>query len=178
MADSLLYLKEFRCVAETDEGGNDSPYFLVFIGNRHHPKSMSVQRVRMPEWDEKAFTGKLFQPHLYISNAVRTDTVVLVTMLEEDWDPDFEGATLLQALMLAHWTVYTGPDWSNLTVNQLAAIMRDRMATLVRDMLANDEYLKTLQLPISVSVGELPLLKFAGDLGRYNVRFEMKSTQA
>ena len=178
MATSLLYLKEFRCVKETDEEGNDSPYFIVFVGNRNHPKSMSIERKRLEAWDTKAYSGKLFTPNLYISNDVVTNSVVLVGLIEEDWDPDIGGTALLHAMLLPHWNNYTSAAWSNLSISQLAALMRDKMATVLKACMANDEYIQTRHLPISVEVGDLPLLNFYGDEGHYRVRFEMKSTQA
>lgn len=68
---SLLYLKEFRCVEETDEVGNDSPYFVVFVGNKSGQPFSDVVRVRDPDWDGAASTGKLFQPNLWVHNQCR-----------------------------------------------------------------------------------------------------------
>ena len=41
---ATLVLKEFRCVIETDEVGDDSPYFVIVIGNSGSPKFSDVHR--------------------------------------------------------------------------------------------------------------------------------------
>lgn len=174
---SLLYLKEFRCVVETDEGGNDSPYFLVFVGNRHGPPKSDTLLVRMPAWDGEAYSGKLFTPNLWVSDQVDTDSLVLVALMEEDWDPDIAGSTLatLKAMMQARWAIYG--SWT-ITADQRAYLARSDFNGYIEDLRANDEFIQSRRLNISTEVGDLPLLNFYGDGGHYRVRFYMKSTLA
>lgn len=173
---SLLYLKEFRCVEETDELGNDSPYFVVFVGNKAGQPSSDVVRVRDPAWDGAAHSGKLFQPNMWVHNQVDTNSVVLVALLEEDYAPDINAGKIevLKLLMQAKWAIYGG--W-NLSNSQLAYLARSDLANYLQGLLANDEYIQTKHLTISTSVGNLPLLTFGGDGGFYRVRFHMVSTQ-
>ncbi len=174
---SLLYLKEFRCVVETDEGGNDSPYFLVFVGNRSQENHTDVVRLRMPAWDGEAYSGKLFSPNLWAHNHVDGNTAVVVALLEEDWDPDIGdvGLTVLRTLMKAKWNAYK--DW-NLTTAQRATLMAGHLAAYTKDLLSNDEFIQAKTLAITTGSGDLPLLDFYGDGGHYRVRFKMVNTQA
>ena len=174
---SLLYLKEFRCVEETDEVGNDSPYFVVFVGNKSGQPFSDVVRVRDPDWDGAASTGKLFQPNLWVHNQVDTNSIVLVALIEEDYDADINASKIatLKLLMQTRFNVYA--SW-NLSNDQLAYLARSDFAGYLQDLLVNDEYIQTKRLSISANVGDLPLLNFAGDGGAYRVRFKMVSTQA
>lgn len=174
---SLLYLKEFRCVEETDEGGNDSPYFVVFVANKGGQIFSDVVRVRDPDWDGAAYSGKLFQPNLWVHNHVDTNSIVLVALIEEDFDPDIGDSkiALLKTLMHIRFSTYAG--W-NLTNDQLAYLARSDFAGYLQDLLVNDEYIQTKRLSVSTNVGDLPLLNFAGDGGSYRVRFKMVNTQA
>ena len=174
---SLLYLKEFRCVTETaGEAGNDSPYFMVIVGNQSQEFFTDVVRVRMPAWDGAAYSGKLFTPNLWVHNHVDTNSVVLVALVEEDDGPDVGGSNLsiLQLLMKAKFNSYR--DW-NLTLAQRASLMTNHFRTYITDILGNDDYIQTKHLPISAAVGDLPLLNFYGDGGHYRVRFTMVDTQ-
>lgn len=174
---SLLYLKEFRCVEETDEVGNDSPYFVVFIGNKGGAPSSDVVRLRDPDWDGAAHSGKLFQPNLWVHNQVDTNSIVLVALIEEDYAADINASRIavLKVLMQSKWSIYG--SW-NLSNAQLAYLARNDFASYLQDLLVNDEYIQTKSLSISTNVGDLPLLTFAGDGGFYRVRFKMVATQA
>lgn len=174
---SLLYLKEFRCVEETDELGNDSPYFVVFVGNNSGQPSSDVVRVRDPAWDGAAKSGKLFQPNMWVHNQVDTNSIVVVALVEEDYDPDITDGKIavLKLLMQTRFNLYAG--WG-LTKQQLAYQMRHEFADYLPDLLVNDEYTQSKSLNVNTGVGDLPLLTFSGDGGFYRVRFKMVSTQA
>ncbi len=174
---SLLYLKEFRCVTDTDESYDDSPYFLVFIGNRSQENFTDVVRLRLSEWDNNAHDGKLFTPNLWAHNHVDSNTVVVVALVEEDFDPDFSDnvSILLKSIMKIYWESYK--DW-NLTTAQRASLMVTHFSATIKGMLANDEFIQARHLSINTSEGDLPLLNFYGEGGHYRVRFKMVNTQA
>ena len=173
---SLLYLKEFRCVVETEEWGDDSPYFVIFVGNLSQGLFTDVVRLRMPAWDNSAHSGKLFTPNLWAHNHVDTHSVVLVALVEEDDDADIgtDQLATLKLLMNARFSHYS--SW-NLTLPQRASLMAEHFKTYLKDLLNSDEYIQTRHLPISANVGDLPLLNFFGDGGHYRVRFKMVDTQ-
>jgi hypothetical protein len=173
---SLLYLKELRCVKETEgEWGNDSPYFVVFVGNLAGNPSSDVVRKRDPAWDGQAYSGKLFTPNLLVHTQVGTNSVVVVAMVEEDDNADIGTAqlTTLKMLMQAKFQYYS--SW-NLTLAQRASLMSGHLSTYVKDLLGNDDFIQSRHLPIASEVGDLPLLDFYGDGGHYRVRFNMVST--
>lgn len=175
---SLLYLKEFRCVKESEgEMGNDSPYFVVFVGNLAGNPSSDVVRKRDPDWDEKAYSGKLFTPNLLVHTQVGLNSVVVVAMVEEDDNADIGTVQLatLKVLMQSKWQYYS--SWT-LTPAQRAVLMRGHLASYIQDLLGNDDYIQALHLPIASEVGDLPLLNFYGDGAHYRVRFHMVGTSA
>jgi hypothetical protein len=170
-----LILKEFRCVEETDEIGSDSPYFLVFVGDAKSGGAQSdVKLVRKDSWDNEVDSGELRTPNITVTDGFDLD-LVLVALIEEDWDPDFAGVTLamVKAWMASAFNslasnVSTGID------NTIANLVRDEFVKVLKQRVSNDEILGVKRLPVEPqSGGLLPLLKFSGDGGSYNVRFAL-----
>jgi hypothetical protein len=173
-----LVLKEFRCVEESNEGGSDSPYFLVFVGD---PGSSKLFMLRDGDWDEEVDSGDLihvFQPFA----AVNKNSVVLVALLEEDWDPDYQtgtGAPHVPSSVKNFTKLRTAAQtaWQGLVAagtynaSALRTAMMFPFTGLVAQRLENDELLGVQSLRVSTLAGDLPLLTFHGDGGEYRVRF-------
>jgi hypothetical protein len=176
MATFQLMLTRLYCVTETDEGGNDSPYVLVFIGHRGASPKSKVLRVRDPAWDGALFSGRAINTLQMVSEEEISNAVVLVSLVEEDWDPDLGSGGFLQTMMQVQWQVYGGSGWANLTNAQVAQVMRDKFATLVKASLSNDEYIQTRVQPIAAQPVEGPMtpLSFSGDGGSYNITFSIR----
>lgn len=168
-----LVLKEFRCVIETDEIGDDSPYFVIFIGNSGSPKFSDVKRIRDPQWDNNISSGNLVQVNTTVSSGVGSNTLVLVALLEEDNNPDIAGAALTN---VKDWMagVYNS-FWSSgtATVNDLEANLKPEFAKAINANLANDDIVAIARLKVTTSSGNLNLLHMWGDGGYYRVRFGM-----
>jgi hypothetical protein len=173
---SKLVLKRFRCITESDEIGDDSPHFLVFHGKRGQagsPSSSNVELVRRSAWDDEVAEGELINANVTVLNPLNAD-LVLVAMMEEDWDPDFSGLTLMR---LRGWIC----PFFNSLVNSVAFI-DGTIANLVLDeyrrginaLRSNDEVLGVKRLSLTASNGQLPLLKFTGDGSNYDVRFTLE----
>jgi hypothetical protein len=179
MANSLLYLKEFRCVTPT-EGSGDSPYFIVFTGNRTNPPRFEVKTLRSEDWDGDTGPNDYFKVQTLVGTDCTTSSVVLVAMVEEDDGPDFTGGggILIQTMLKAWWLKYGGSGWSNLSNEQVASLMADKFGQIVRSGLGNDDYMGVKHLKVTQAVGDLPLLTFNSDGGQYRVRFNMVSTSA
>lgn len=170
-----LHLKEFRCVEETDEAGDDSPYFLIFIGNSGSPKFSVVELVRRPEWDDAVSKGQLKQPDALVNSFVGAGkSVVIVALMEEDGSTDFAGATL-QSLRSRMFSAYQD-IWSKRAGNQIqgdAGLLRAEFIAALQALKGNDDRVGVEILNVNTNAGFLPLLNINGQGGRYSVRFRI-----
>lgn len=83
----------FWCIEETSEvSPSDSPYFLIYVGDAQKQKSV-VTRLRRESWDDNIDAGEFRQASISFPNGTSFD-LVLVALLEEDWDNDFNSSTL------------------------------------------------------------------------------------
>ena len=173
---SKLVLKRFRCNTESDEWGDDSPHFLIFHGKRGQngsPTTSNVELVRRSAWDDTVAEGDLVNANVTVLNPLSAD-LVLVAMMEEDWDADFTGLTLAR---LRGWIC---PFFNSLASS--VAFIDSTVATLILDeyrrginaLRSNDEVLGVKKLSLSATNGQLPLLKFTGDGSNYDVRFTLE----
>jgi hypothetical protein len=180
MPTRQLMLTQLKCLTETSESGNDSPYLMVFMGlrstNAGVPASGKLFRVRDPAWDGAFHDGKTINTRQIVSEAEAGGFFVFVTLIEEDYDPDLASGGGLQALILTQWQVYGGASWANLTSSQLQQIFRGKMATLVQASLSNDEYIQTKSFVVPTVTVETALspLSFSGDDGVYSVTFTVR----
>ncbi len=180
MPTRQLMLTQIKCKTETNEGGDDSPYVMVFMGLRSSSPGVQASgkliRVRDPAWDDAFHSGKTVNTRQIVDEAEAGGYFVFVTLLEEDWDPDLASGGWLQALILSQWMVYGGASWANLTSSQLQQTMRGKIATLVKASLANDEYIQTRSFVVPTVTTETALtpLNFAGDGGSYSVTFTVR----
>jgi len=77
----------FSCIEETSElSPSDSPYFLVYVGDSQQQES-DVKRVRHPSWDDNIDAGEGRTAN--VDFTVGGFDLVLIALLEEDWDNDF-----------------------------------------------------------------------------------------
>lgn len=180
MPTRQLMLTQLKCLTETDEDGNDSPYLMVFMGLRSStagvPASGKLFRVRDPAWDGAFHSGKTVNTKQIVSEAEAGGFFAFVTLVEEDFDPDLASGGFLQALLLTQWQIYGGAGWANLTSGQLQQIFRGKMATLVQASLSNDEYIQTKSFVVPTVTTETALtpLSFSGDGGSYSVTFTVR----
>jgi hypothetical protein len=172
IAMANLILKEFRCVIETDEVGDDSPYFVIFLCNSGQPKFSDAKRMRDPAWDNNISSGELVQPNALVSGGVGMNTLVLVALLEEDNNPDIGSAALtsIKSWMSAAYD----PFWANGTASltQLEANLMPQFKSAVTSNLSNDDIVAFARLKVTTLAGNINLLHLHGDGGYYRVRFK------
>lgn len=172
---SKLVLKRFRCNTESDEIGDDSPHFLIFHGKRGQggPSSSNVELVRRSAWDDEVAQGELINANVTVLNPLNAD-LVLVAMMEEDWDADFTGLTLAR---LRGWIC---PFFNSLASSvafvdgTVANLVLQEFKRGINALRSNDEVLGVKRLSLTASSGQLPLLKFTGDGSNYDVRFTLE----
>jgi hypothetical protein len=88
-----LVFKEFICEVDTDELGDDSPYFLTWVGNLRDPDQQTVIYTREARWDNKVNAGSIVtvgrtiasEPAISLSPAT---TMALALMIEKDQGAD------------------------------------------------------------------------------------------
>ncbi len=173
---SKLVLKRFRCIEETDEIGDDSPYFLVFHGKVHQgntPASSSVKLVRKSAWDNTVAQGDLVIANMTVLNPLNAD-LVLAAMMEEDNDTDFAG---FQLIALQAWI----GNFFNSLGNAVQAIdatvanlVRSEFRKGIKALDSNDDLIQVRTVVGPGISGQPPLLRFAGDGARYDVRFTIE----
>lgn len=169
-----LILKEFRCVRESDEGGSDSPYFLVMVA---HPLGGDNERLRVygiqkDSWVDDTGEGELKTPNHTVELGITTTNVgVLVALMERDWGTDVHSSDI-ETYLRTVLDSMVGPNGAGGT--SIANAMRDAFRSEIRRHRDNDEFLGTAVLEITTLDGLLPLLNFYGDGSHYRVRFEMR----
>jgi len=175
-----LILSEFRCDAETNEVGDDSPYFVIFFGdpsNKLDPSVNKVKTIRKDMWDNETHTGKLWQPEMVVGGYVDPSRLVLVALMEEDNSCDLVGDALQQ---INEWMrpTFAAHAVQGKTLAALATEMIDEFEQAIEAYRTNDDLVQVLRLPIKSpselnASGQLPLLWFNGDGGKYHVRFRV-----
>lgn len=152
----------FRCIEETNESSpSDSPYFLIYVGNSQTLKS-DVQRVRRQSWDDAVDAGE----------PTRTATVnfptggfnlVLVALLEEDWDNDLTTAKVNSIRdSMNNLDTLLQPGVLETMVPQFALTF----ANSISSSCVNDDLIKMRR------VFNNQTLNFVGDGGHYQVAFK------
>ena len=178
---ATLKLVEFRCITETNESGDDSPYFVAFIGHIPQPGQQATSDVKLlrdGSWDNQVNTGELWEANMTVANGVDKNTTVLVAFLEEDVDPDIVGAAL--DAVRKGMTTFFNPYASikNLNLEQYEYWVKKNLIPqfyyLLDTYTGNDERGDVGRLAISASSGPLPLLILNGDGGSYKLRFSLE----
>jgi hypothetical protein len=164
---SKLVLEKFKCLEESDEVGSDSPYFMVYVAQARSGSAKSdVKFVRKEAWDNEVDTGDTFIANKTVSEGMHHD-LVIVGMIEEDWDPDLaspvslllaQNMKSLDSLLAA---VTTGVN------DTVAEIVRSEFARQLKNFCVNDEILGVKRLKNTAN----PLV-FTGDDSNYQVKFK------
>lgn len=168
-----LVLQDFDCVEESNEAGDDSPYFVVFIGHPGNSPSSSVVTLRKEQWDNEVSAGDHINANISVASGVNTNTLVLVALMEEDVNADIVGGDLanVQNWMKAIFQAFG--SIGGISLNQLKDKVAPEFEKALKANITNDDMLGIKRLNISTSSGLLSTLKFDGDGADYRVRFKM-----
>ena len=164
---SKLVLERFKCKEDTSESGAESPYFMIYVAEVRNGQAKSdVKFIRKEAWDNEVDKGDTFIPNITVSSGMQHD-LVIVGMIEEDWDPDMAFplnmviAMEMKPLDSLLESVPTGID------DNIAGIVRDQFHAELKKFCDNDEILGVKRLKKSS-----PKLNFTGDDGNYEVTFK------
>jgi hypothetical protein len=170
---ATLVLKQFRCLEESDEVGDDSPYFVVFEGNPSRTAAEAdLVVVRRESWDNEISSGSLRSPEAVIAKEVGTNHVVLCALMEEDDDCDIAGAALgyVRNWMRAVFDAYRASG--SASAADIAKKLKPEFRRALGEARSDDDILGVVHVPVTTADGLLPLRYFYGDGGCYRVRFE------
>lgn len=152
----------FRCIEETNElSPSDSPYFLVYVGDSQRQRS-DVRLVRNPSWDDEIDAGDTGSAD--VNFTVGGFNLVLVALLEEDWDNDFTPAKVNDIR-----------DTMNILNTLLQpTVLEDQLPefvmafnNVIKKNCVNDDLIRMRR------VFNNRVLNFSGDGASYNVRFNV-----
>jgi len=168
---SKLILERFKCREDTTETGAESVYFMIYVAEARNGTAHSdVKFIRKEAWDNEVDKGDTFITNITVSSGMHHD-LVIVGMIEEDWDPDLENPVNLiiaqnmkglDGTLAAATTVTTGVD------DNLGHIVRDEFHNQLKNHIANDEIMGVKRWKTSS-----PTLTFSRDEGIYDVTLKL-----
>ncbi len=176
---SQLILKRFQCVAETDEVGADSPYFLTFIGDITNGNT-AMKLTRQGNWHNEVDQGEIWQVNAPIASGFDfkpAKTLVLCAMVEEDEGLDISSQEVenMHAALTQRLNQYraTGanivkPIITNGMVSALRGLVQVSLFTAAG---ASDDLVAVKALKLNGNAGDQAVVTLVGDGGRYNVRY-------
>ncbi|MEV7807677.1 hypothetical protein AB0O28_32480 [Microbispora sp. NPDC088329] len=163
-----LRFEEFKCYMASAEDGDDSPYFVVFVG-RPDGTNMTT-RVRKSWWDDNVDTGYVSKPQHLVTSYAPVDSLVVVTLVEEDVNPDL-GQSEIDSLAFAmnnYWQAYRHADKAYTSEK-----MRKAMSASLDARLANDDFIGTDSEWVTTQSGWLPRLEFDDHSSLYRAWLRM-----
>ena len=176
---SKLILKRFQCVIDTDELGSESPYFLTFVGDIGSGKT-TLKMTRQGNWENEVDKGEIWTVNETVAEGfalVPAKTLVLSAMVEEDEGLDVNGneMTMIHNVLIAKLNGFRQAG-ATIVNSAIAGPMASAFKSVLGLALfsttgAADDYMGTKRVALSGNVGDLPVVSFVGDGGRYNVRY-------
>ncbi len=181
-----LTFKEFRCVVDTDEMGDESPYFLTWVGDSRL-KDSRIKFSRKGFWENKVSPGPWWPVNDVVVNDDDFDlsplrTMALAAMVEEDEGTDLTGDEV-QAINNQMRTVFKNHVNSGKQVQDadFITIMRNTFRTEIRsrvadtsgadDDLMEEDNWKAARRIVLTGTGTLDLVTFKGGNGKYEARY-------
>jgi hypothetical protein len=180
-----LILKEFRCVVDTDESGDESPYFVTWVGNLVTAET-AVKRSRRAFWENKVSPGPTWPVNDTVVSGFDLNpshTLALALMIEEDEGTDLtkaEAETDVKAQMFDVFENYRKAGYQakdaqfiNVMRNTLRSLVFDKMQPGVGaddDIMEEDDYRAARVIPLPGHVGAMEVT-FKGGNGKYVARY-------
>ncbi len=155
-----LKVASVQCYEETDEIGNDSPYFMVFAASLTNPSATAFGKWGPGSLDNNVASGSIFYPGASIIGSVPSGWVLISIMMEEDDGNDMSSLELqnIGNNMHNYYQIWFGSPF-------MASQMRAMLISMADDYSTNDDIVATA----SSSVGDL--VAYVGDGGNYRVRY-------
>lgn len=152
----------FWCDDVTGVSGSDSPYFLVYAGDAQNTKSV-VKRVRKSSWDDNVDAGEPARSATVSFPELSSLDLVMVALLEEDWDPDENLASKVHGWM----DNLDGLIFASQSDGNVRKIFRDEFIKAIKNKSDNDDLVNAHRFSVSGTVKH-----YFGDGGHYRVKFD------
>lgn len=176
---SKLILKRFHCVEDTDEIGGESPYFLTFVGDIATGQT-AFKMTRHGNWHNEVDKGEIWQVNETVASGfdfVPAKTVVLSAMVEEDEGLDVNSGEVntIHAIVRAKLNDFRSAGAHTVTPGIASSLISAFRSGLTLALLtssgAADDPMGVRRVTLTGQAGDLPLVSFSGDDGRYRVRY-------
>ncbi|KAK0039412.1 hypothetical protein Bpfe_031165 [Biomphalaria pfeifferi] len=154
----------FWCDDVTGLSGSDSPYFLVYAGDAKKSKSV-VKRVRKSSWDDNVDAGEPARSATVSFPELTSLDLVMVALLEEDWDPDENLALKVHGWMDNLDNLL--PVFQTGTGGNVATIFREEFIKAIKNKSDNDDLVNAHRFVPSTGTKH-----YFGDGGHYRVKFD------
>ena len=181
-----LTLKEFRCVVDTDEMGDESPYFITWVGDlRIHECRLKFSRKAF--WENKVSPGPWWPVNDVVVDHEDFDlsplrTIALAAMVEEDEGTDLTGAEaqaintrMLDVLRnhIQNGAQVQDPNFISTMRNTLRGEILNKLSSSVGadDDLMEEDGSRAVRRIVLTGTGTLDLMTFKGGNGEYQVRY-------
>lgn len=152
----------FWCDEETSEvSSSDSPYFLIYVGDAQRRVS-TVKRLRRGGWDDQIDKGESRSATITFPEITSFD-LVMIALLEEDWDADFDDSTLQE---VRNW-VDNLDDLLALQSADVFNIIKQEFEKAINIFSSNDDLLGVRRFSSSGATRH-----YFGGGGHYRVKFE------
>lgn len=168
---TTLRFVQLHCIDGTNESGDDSPYFIVFVGEPDG--SSTTMRIRDPAWDNAFDDNSTSNTSIAIRRDVSQGSLIVMMFLEEDGDPDISAATAagnIATEMHNQWQFQLTSSPSG-----QAVAMTTTLFTSVFDRLGNDDWVdeEALRVTNTLISGISVPVALVGEGGEYTARFRM-----
>ncbi len=161
--DKKMSKLTFWCDEETSEpSSSDSPYFLIYVGDAQK-RSSTVKRLRREIWDDQIDKGESRSATMTFPEITSFD-LVLIALLEEDWDADFDDSTLQK---VRNW-IDNLDSLLAVQSSDVFSIIKQEFERAINNFCSNDDLLGVRRFSSSGAIRH-----YFGGGGHYRVKFEV-----
>jgi len=180
-----LTLKEFRCVVDTDEMGDESPYFLTWVGDLRI-QDCRLKFTRKAFWENKVSPGPWWPVNDVVVDSDDFDlnplrTLALSAMVEEDEGTDLKGVEVeaindrMRTVLRSHAELFQAqdPQFISTMRNTLRSEILGKLSSAVGadDDLMEEDGHRAVRRVVLTGTGNLDLVTFKGGNGEYQARY-------
>ncbi|MEV4410328.1 hypothetical protein [Catellatospora sp. NPDC049609] len=166
-AATTLRVATVQCLEETDEVGDDSPYFLVFAASPTNPSATAFGKWGPGGWDAEVASGETYYPNAAIASGVGSGWLLITVMLEEDYDNDLSAGEIT-SIGNNMFNQYQISFWKDQATK--ISELRNTLRNTTNLYLSNDELVATASGTASASGS---WAQYVGDGGNYRVRYTL-----
>ncbi|GHJ43664.1 hypothetical protein Cs7R123_10060 [Catellatospora sp. TT07R-123] len=166
-AASTLRVATVQCDEETDEIGDDSPYFVVFAASTTNPNATAFGKWGPGAWDNAVATGDIYHPNGAVVSGVGSGWIIVSLMLEEDDGNDLT-ASEITSIGNNMYNQYQISFWKSQST--MLSELRSTLRSTTDMYLTNDDLVATATG--SASAGG-SWAHYVGDGGQYWVQYTL-----